>query len=148
MRIEIDQSGKVEYTDKDTVLAFSNGKFRSIKIRAKEKRKVQLVFKKLKRPEMFVYKMFAVLVFLLVRETLNEIQTIVIDTEYTGKDDLIKTFLKRILIKSKRDFDVSNIYFKRLGRKVSCHKIAIEVYRKRRKPEMIVGFEQIIKYVL
>lgn len=38
MQIEIDQSGKIEDTRKDTVLAFSNGKNYSILIPAEVKR--------------------------------------------------------------------------------------------------------------
>ncbi|MBD3279668.1 MAG: hypothetical protein GF390_03080 [Candidatus Pacebacteria bacterium] len=38
MKLEIDQSGKVEYTSHDTVLAFSNGKQGSIFLPAKDKK--------------------------------------------------------------------------------------------------------------
>lgn len=40
MKCYIDQSGKVENTSKLTVVAYANGKVRSLKISAVEKRKV------------------------------------------------------------------------------------------------------------
>ena len=44
MNIEIDQSGKVEETQHDTILAFSNGKSKAVSISARTKRKLQDVF--------------------------------------------------------------------------------------------------------
>ena len=41
MKIEIDQSGKVEETNKPTVIGFSNSLQRTILITAKEKQKLQ-----------------------------------------------------------------------------------------------------------
>lgn len=38
--LEIDQSGKVEDTNKLTVVAFSNGKIKSLQISAREKQKL------------------------------------------------------------------------------------------------------------
>jgi len=41
MNIEIDQSGKVERTNQDTIVAFSNGKSSSVKITGETKRRLQ-----------------------------------------------------------------------------------------------------------
>ncbi|MCX6810253.1 MAG: hypothetical protein NTY30_00740 [Candidatus Berkelbacteria bacterium] len=51
MKIEIDQSGKIEETGKPTVIAFSNGKSASIIISAKDKKLVQTVFRKIGQPK-------------------------------------------------------------------------------------------------
>lgn len=148
MRIEIDQSGKIEYTDKNTVLAFSDGKQKSILFKSKNKRKIQKVFKGANRPGIFVYKLFAILLYLLIKDDSSKIQSMVVDIEYTGKENLIKTFLKRVLIKSNNKFNISNISFRQVGRKSRCHKIAIEVYRKKRKPSKEISLEEVMKYVL
>lgn len=50
MQIEIDQSGKIEDTSKDTVLALSNGTQFSIKISRNIKRELQNIFRKNKEP--------------------------------------------------------------------------------------------------
>lgn len=148
MRIEIDQSGKIEYTNKNTVLAFSNGIQKGILFRSKNKRKIQKVFVGANRPEIFVYKLFAILLYLLIKDDLGKIQSVVVDIEYTGKENLIKTFLKRILIKSNNKFETSSISFRQVGRKSRCHKMAIEVYRRRRKASKEISLGEVMKYVL
>ena len=54
MRIEIDQSGKIENTNKNTIIAFSNNKFKSIFISAKDKREIQKFFRRIGKPRIFV----------------------------------------------------------------------------------------------
>lgn len=66
MVIEIDQSEKIEYTHKNTVVAFSNGISGSIIIKSKEKRKIQEIFRKAGKPKIFVYDLFAALIFILL----------------------------------------------------------------------------------
>jgi len=63
MKIEIDQSGKIEDTSKNTIIAFSNGKFKSIFISAREKRELQKFFRRIGKPRIFVYRVFAILIF-------------------------------------------------------------------------------------
>jgi len=46
MVYEIDQSGKIEDTSKDTVLCISNGYYLSVKLKAKTKRQLQKIFRK------------------------------------------------------------------------------------------------------
>ena len=41
MRIEIDQSNKIEQTNKDTIIGLSNDKTFTVLIKAREKRKLQ-----------------------------------------------------------------------------------------------------------
>jgi len=43
MKIEIDQSNKIEQTNKDSVVGFSNNIFGSVLMRAKDKREVKKV---------------------------------------------------------------------------------------------------------
>ena len=56
MNIAIDQSSKIEYTNKDTVIAYSNHKQKSLIIKAKDKRKVQKMFREAGKPDIFIYK--------------------------------------------------------------------------------------------
>lgn len=51
MKIEIDQSGRVEYTNKPTVIGFSNHKNKTIIIFATEKQKLQRYFRKINKQE-------------------------------------------------------------------------------------------------
>lgn len=85
MRIEIDQSGKVEDTARPTVLAYANSKIRVIVIPAASKRKLQEMYRRIGQPRLFVYQVFALGVYQLIR-LLRQPHIITIDTEYPGKD--------------------------------------------------------------
>lgn len=127
MDIEIDQSGKIEDTNKNTVVAFSNSRFKSVLIGAKEKREVQKLFRRIGRSRMFVYRSFAILIFLLIRRHLKEIQKITIDEEYPGKESLIKNLLFQEIRAVNADFDKKNIVFRRIGKKSRAHFVAYGV---------------------
>ncbi|MFA5103424.1 MAG: hypothetical protein WC525_09765 [Candidatus Thermoplasmatota archaeon] len=134
MKLFIDQSGKVEDTRHDTVVAFSNGKTGSVIIHASEKRKIQSYFRHAQKPHMFIYKTFAALIFLLLKEEKMKSLDIHIDREYWGKESVVKDHLLRIIRKQKKfDFESSNISFCLVGKKHACHIIAVSVLRKKIK---------------
>jgi len=68
--VQIDQSGKVEDTNKLTIVALANGKLKSLKISAVEKQKLVKTMRILDYPKKaFIYKIFAGLVFLLIKKS-------------------------------------------------------------------------------
>src|SRR5689334_11131027 len=93
MHVEVDQSGKIEWTQKPTVLASANGTQFSILIPAKTKR---AIFSQLKRsrPTRSATKLhilvFATLLFLLLRDHLSQLESIHVDIEYEGYNAKIK----------------------------------------------------------
>ena len=93
MDIEIDQSIKIEQTDRDTAVAFSNHVSRCALIRAKDKQELQKIFRVAGKRRMFVYRVFAILVFLLIKDYLQKIDTITIDREYLGWEFQVKDYL-------------------------------------------------------
>jgi len=111
MKIQIDQSNKIEQTNKDSVIGFSNNIFGSVLMRAKDKREVEKIFKRTGKSKIFIYKLFAILIFILIKEHLKKIDEIAIDTEYPGKDNLIKSFLMREIEKVRPDFFPRKLYF-------------------------------------
>lgn len=147
MRIEIDQSGKIENTNKDTIVAFSNRVFGSILIEAKDKREIQEIFRRIGKSRVFIYKLFAILIFLLIKNHLKKIEEIVIDEEYPGKSVLIKDFLLREIRKVYPKFSKENIFFKPIGKKSKAHNIAYNTFKKRRKADIIVG-KKILKFLI
>jgi len=78
-RIYIDQSGKVEYTNKQTVVAYSNGRNKALFISSISKKKIQKVFRDAGKPDLFAYRTFAILIYLLIKEDLNKLSIITID---------------------------------------------------------------------
>lgn len=148
MKIEIDQSGKVENTSKNTIIAFSNSKFKSIFIRAKDKREIQKFFRKIGKPRIFVYRVFAILIFLLIKNDLQEIKEIIIDEEYTGQFSLIKNFLFQEIKKVNPSFYKDNIVSQRIGKKSKAHFLAYGVAIGKRKADIEVGAKEILRMII
>lgn len=130
----------------NTVVAFSNGRSKSILIDRREKRKLQRIFRERNKGHIFIFKTFAILIFLLIKKDLFEIQHISIDIEYPGKDYLIKDYLLRE-IREYRSFDKRDIIFVKVGRKTKAHELGINVYRGRIQPDIIVTAEDISPFI-
>lgn len=148
MKIEIDQSGKIENTSKDTIIAFSDGIKKAIRIRSNDKREIQAIFRESGRRRIFIYKLFAILIFLLIRDHLKELDEIVIDEEYSGRESLIKTYLAQQIRKVNPSFDLQLISFGRVGKKSGAHFRASEVARRKRNADIEVGMEDVLQYII
>lgn len=148
MKILIDQSNKIEYTRRDTVLAFSNGKQKSILIKAKDKREIQKIFREAGKPYIFIYKTFAILIYLLIKDNLGKVQQIAIDKEYAGQESVIKNFLLELLRKHGSILRAEDISFVLVGKKHNCHKLAIDVLRGNNKPDIIVTKKEVLAEII
>lgn len=115
MKIEIDQSGKIEQTNRLAVVGFANGRSGTIIISAKEKQLVRSQFRKVSEPRVLIYKMFSALIYLLIRDYIDELDQIVIDREYPGHERLIKDHLTQLIRINKPTIDPEIIYFKEIG---------------------------------
>ena len=145
MAIEVDQSGKIENTSVITVVAFSNRVSDYIYIKPRYKRSLKRYFKEEKKTRSYVYKTFAVLLYLLIKRN-NLKGDIHIDLEYPGNMALIKSYLFRIF--KKYGYNQSNIfiYFKNIGKKIRAHCLAISQYRgKKHSENKEFGLTEILK---
>lgn len=145
MKIEIDQSGKLEDTHKPTVISFSGEKDKTLIIFSTEKQKTQKYFRKINKPTVYVYVTFAILICLLLKNE-RSIGEIVIDREYPGKEPDIKNYLLQFLRKSGREMDKRDISFHELGKEAKAHKIAISSYRKKRA-NLKIKFGDILNFL-
>ena len=141
MKIEVDQSEKLEQTSRDTVIAFSNGEQYSILIESGLK---QNLFRN-RKSKLFKLKLFAVCLYLLLKDKIEGKELIVIDEEYSGNDIFIKDFLLRLIRKSFPDFDRRSIIFGRVTKKSNAHDLALLVYRKKLMPNKIIKEEEILE---
>ncbi|MDP3244148.1 MAG: hypothetical protein Q8M83_00635 [bacterium] len=148
MIIEIDQSGKIESTNKKTVIAFSNGKNGSICISAKDKKMLQQFFREIGKPRVFVYKVFTILIFLLIKRNLAEIGTITIDKEYPGWEHLIKDYLLREIRRTKYAFESHQVVFMEVGKHSRAHKIAYNVACKGAPADITVTATEVLRYIV
>lgn len=139
MRIEIDQSGKIEQLNTTTVVACANGESCVLSMSVAEKR---LLFIRLRTSVVAkndrLAVIFAVLVFFLLR-TLEPLPTnILIDEEYTGKDALAYETLEKLLLRQTKGKWRGVIRIGRIGKHSPAHILAWTSHRKSKKTRKIM----------
>lgn len=98
MKIKIDQSSRIEYTRKPTVLAYSNSEDYSVIILASDKQQyLQRIFRKAGKSKTLMIKTFSAMIYMLTKDHLKPADEIIIDREYTGYDKTIKEFINYFL---------------------------------------------------
>lgn len=147
-KIEIDQSGRIEETNRDTILAFSNGKSYSIKISAKIKRQLLEQFRLLGKPKLFALRTFSAGLYLLIDGTSANGSDIIIDVEYPGNNHLIVDMMKEMFVKNNKNFEKVNLSFSSIGKKSRAHNLAISVFRKNKRADRIIKYSELKRLVI
>lgn len=138
---QIDQSGKIENTNQVTVIAFANGKTKSIQIGASEKQKLIKVMRVLDFPKKtYIYKIFSALIYLLLQN--EKIDIIEIDIEYPKHEADIKLILTQYFQRTQKL--IPEIRFKKIGKKSEAHKTALAVFNHKLKPNIRVKAEEVL----
>jgi len=146
MNIEIDQSNKVEQTDKDTIIGVSNGKSFTILIDRKIKRKLQEEFRRQGKPRLFVYRTFiAGVVLALKYAQLKNLSQVIIDKEYYGKDRMLKSIFLEMW--SRFFKEIPEVSFEEIGKKSNVHNICYKIMKSGRA-DRIVRFEELRRLAL
>ncbi|TSC91468.1 MAG: Uncharacterized protein CEN92_267 [Candidatus Berkelbacteria bacterium Licking1014_96] len=141
MKIEIDQSGRIEDTSKLSVIAYSNNHQKSLLITARDKKAIQLVFRKIGQPKLFVFKLFAVAIFVLIKNNLKKIDQIIIDREYTGYESLIKKLLFETVERNNKKIETDIVHFHSIGKKSKAHTVALKCYQIKRADSRLTSGE-------
>lgn len=146
MRVQIDQSGRIEFTKDHTVLAFSNGISFAVLIPASVKREciAELRARGLSGPSFYV-QLFAAGLFFLLRDHTPRLSRIIIDLEYYGKDAIIKRHLLNLLHRADCYLHPDQIQFQPIGKKSRAHVLALETFRGKRKPDLVLDKDTILK---
>jgi hypothetical protein len=144
MKIEIDQSGKIEDTAKPTAVAYTNSKTGSISLPARTKRRLQDQFRRMGEPKLFIIFVFTALIYILIKDDVKQISEIIIDTEYPGQDNIIRKLLLR-MIGEENITERLSINFKQVGRSSMSHKIALTVHRGFKRADIIATYKQIVE---
>src|SRR3990167_2720456 len=142
----VDQSGKIEQTNKDTVIGAANGKSYAIKLPAKVKRVLQQKCRASLQGKLFIYRTFAALVFLLIKHNTKTMTDLVIDIEYPGKEKVIKEVILELLRKEK--LTEPNLSFGRIGNNPKAHFAAYDVFIGKKKADKIITLAGIEKLVI
>lgn len=142
---KVDQSGKIEYTTHDTVIAIANGKSFSILMKASEKRLLHAMFRNaFNKNRQYLYEVFSALVYLLLINIKSHSQ-VIIDKEYPGKESLIKLHILEYDKTGK--ILPENIGFGLVGKKSSAHHLAYNTFKKIKKPSKIVKAQELMKVI-
>lgn len=145
--VEVDQSGKVERTQVDTVLAFANGQNYAIKMPASVKRQA-LEFlrqkpKHTRNKKAMYLRLFSAGLFLLIKDQLRTGAEIIIDTEYTGSEADIRGLLLTWIRQIDPEFVKTRVVFRQIGKASPAHELALAVFRGHRRADHIVAFEEL-----
>ena len=146
MKYQIDQSGKIEQTNRNTVIACAGKVEMTILLKKKEKRKLQQVFKQTDNLKVFPYLTFAALLALLIKQ-LKPKEKIIIDKEYFGHEKLIQDKIETYLVELGKSF-LPQIEFGHVGKLSDAHSLAYKVARGKIKPTLIVNSKEIMKIIL
>ena len=138
MHLEVDQSGRIEETQRDTIIAIANKtKHFTTKIPARTKRSIQLSYKKQGRPKMFAIITFAQIIALTIRKSRLKPSMLSIDIEYPGHEQIINQIIKQ---------NIKNnvvIRFKQIGKSSQAHYWAYFTYKKKFKPNLVAKLKDI-----
>ncbi len=140
MKIEIDQSGKIEdYVN--TIVAFRNGEQFSVLLERKVKRDIMIKYSKEYKD--IKYRLFAVCIFYCIKNYLDKIQNIVIDVEYQGRERDIKKHLLRFIHRVSPEFDKDRINFYTIGKKSGAHRIAYQTFKGKLSPNKTITMKEV-----
>ncbi len=139
MQIEIDQSGKIEQTSYDTVLALTNNIKFTILFKKGDKRSIEKVFRKTKQYKLHIQIVFAVLLSIIIEKSKVK-KSVLIDTEYPGYDK----FIQKIIENNLKD-KCPTIKFGFVGKESKSDILASKVTHKKIKADYIVSKEEVMK---
>ncbi len=122
MVIEIDQSGRVEYTSHKTIIGDSLGNI--VGLSTKDKRTLQKLYREADKPRVFVTELFSALVALLIKKSWNPTRMYMIDTEYPGKSETIKSSIIKISHKLGISLEAHQLSFGGVGKTSKAHESA------------------------
>ncbi|MBI4092037.1 MAG: hypothetical protein HY427_02425 [Candidatus Levybacteria bacterium] len=143
-QFQIDQSGKIEQTDKDTVLCLANEEeWDAILIKAKTKRQLQEIFRLNKQPRNYVLFVFCAGLAVLIKRNLDK-DTITIDREYFGKEAVIKEILLGMIKENKRR---PEILFGNIGRRVQAHLKGYKIYIRKIQAKKTISRVELLKEI-
>jgi hypothetical protein len=142
--VEVDQSIKVEQTNRDTVIAFSNGERFALLIPAVVKRQASRYLTRQGKSNKRIYLfLFVLSLYHLLRAHGEKVSVLVIDIEYDGQEQNIKALLFQFLAADKENRP--KVVFKSIGKKSGAHDLAISVVRGERKANSTITFAEFVK---
>lgn len=143
-KYQIDQSGKIEQTERNTVIACTNGTQITVLLKKGEKRKLQKVFKAANMYKLFPYVTFAALVAILLKK-LSPKYRVIIDKEYFGHEDFIEERIETFVTQmGGRRVTIS---FSHVGKLSKAHQLGYKVAVGKENATSIVTANEVLKII-
>ena len=143
MTYQIDQSGKIEATNKNTVLGMSNGSSDAVLIKARTKRQLQEIFRRNGQIRNYILFVFAAGLSLLIKHN-RKVSNITVDLEYYGKEAIIKKILLQMLSSNK---NLPAISFGKIGKRSNAHHLAHDIATGEIKTKRILKLTEILNEI-
>src|SRR3989338_2473508 len=145
---QVEQSGKIEQTNKITIIAFSNGKHGSVKLKASDKRYLQDIYRQAGKSKSFTLQVFSALLYLLFEKFRLEKTMVLIDKEYPGHEALIRSYLVQLAAKrGKIKLAPEELRFSLVGKGSNAHGVASKAF-KTNKADYSVKKEEVFALIL
>lgn len=138
----MDQSGKIDQTSLDTVIALTNGIKYTLLFKKRDKRVVEKEFRKRKLQKIFMVIIFANLVAFVIKNSKSK-KSVLIDTEYTGHNKFIEK-----IIQERLGNKCPKIKFGFVGKESKSDELAKKVARKKIKPDYIITASEVLDFAL
>jgi len=138
---QIDQSNKIENTNRTTYVCLTNGETIVSSIKAGEKQKLKLFFRELNKPLIFKLFTFSVLCAKVIMT--SKAGVVEIDCEYTSYERQIRSFILQILrIEKVKEPD---IWFSHVGKRSGAHLKGYDAMKKKHRGIVTVSGE-VLRY--
>lgn len=146
--IEIDQSIKIDDTNDDTILTYSNEKHYSVLIPTSIKREIlKELYQKQKNKVIFKIKFFCSGLIHLLRDVIKENIIITIDNEFDGRENDVKGILLNLIWKINPQFDKRDLRIKEIGKKSRAHEIALKVHKKQMQHDKVITKQELLSHI-
>lgn len=133
MKLEVDQSIRIEQFNRDSIIGLGNSVMQyTALVPRKVKRHFMEEMRRRGRPRQFPPTLFAVSIVASLQACKIRPAVMVIDREYDGYVMLIEAIITYY-------FPEIQIEFRQIGRKSPAHLIAYEVFRKRKEPDVVLN---------
>jgi hypothetical protein len=146
VEIEIDQSIKIEQSQRATALAFSNSQARALLIPARVK---QAALRRLRQIGLTGSRatlwLFAAAIYLLVCNHLWQVTRIVIDVEYQGHEDDVRLMLLNFIRRRFSHYPAQRITFRLVGKTSRAHALAFRVQKGREPADQVITLADLEK---
>jgi len=140
----VDMSAKVEQWSRDSAVAISNGKSKAILVPSRVKQHLRQLLVDRYGGKSLEYRVMAILIYLLLKEELEDIIQVVIDRDYTGEniEATIRNLLLNLIRQDMPRLSGSYIRFENIeGSKAD--KLARRVYEGKAIPQSVVTIAEI-----